>query len=110
MMRIQYSVGALVGLLLAAPAATSVAAQQPAPRAIHQLSLDSAVVMAEPASEVVGIAQAGVARAQGAQSQSQAVFWPQITGNASYTRTLQSQFEGAFGSDTSVAGPRCAAR
>jgi outer membrane protein len=91
----------LVGLLATSPLA---AQQLPAPQ-VRVLSLDSAVVLAEPASEVVGIAKAGVSRAQGAQSQSQAVFWPQISGNASYTRTLQSQFEGAFGSDTSVAGP-----
>jgi outer membrane protein TolC len=92
---------ALLGLLAASPVA---AQQHPVPQ-VRVLSLDSAVALAEPASEVVGIAKAGVSRAQGARSQSQAVFWPQITGNASYTRTLQSQFEGAFGSDTSVAGP-----
>jgi outer membrane protein len=100
MMRTSLSLGALLGSLLAVPAA----AQQPMPSTVHQLSLDSAVVMAEPASEVVGIAKAGVSRAHGAQTQSQAVFWPQFQGTASYTRALQSQFEGAFGPDTGSAG------
>ena len=97
MIRDRLSLIALLGLFLATPAA--------AQRAVHQLSLDSAVAMAEPASEVVGIARAGVSRAQGFQSQSQAVLWPQITGSASYTRTLQTQFEGAFGEDTTSGGP-----
>jgi outer membrane protein len=90
----------LVGLLATSPLA---AQQLPVPQ-VRVLSLDSAVVLAEPASEVVGIAKAGVSRAQGAQSQSQSVFWPQLSGSASYTRALQSQFEGAFGPDTGSGG------
>jgi len=86
--------------LLSFLAASPLAAQQ-----VRVLSLDSAVVLAEPASEVVGIAKAGVSRAQGAQSQSQSALWPQFMGTASYTRTLQTQFEGAFGPDTGTGGP-----
>ena len=94
--------GAVLTLVAAAP----LLAQQsiPAPR---RLSLDAAVALAEPASEVVGIAEAGVQRARGAQAQARSSFFPQVSANASYTRTLQSQFEGAFGSgsDTSSSGP-----
>ncbi len=94
------------GVLLIFAAATPLQAQQPAP-AVRQLSLDAAVALAEPASEVVGIAAAGVHRARGAQSQARSVFLPQLSANASYTRTLKSQFEGAFGSstDTASSGP-----
>lgn len=75
--------------------------------AVRQLSLDSAVALAAPASEVVGLAEAGVQRAHGARTQARSAFLPSVTGTASYTRTLKSQFEGAFGSgaDTSSGGP-----
>ena len=95
--------GAVLTLVATAP----LSAQQsiPAPR---RLSLDAAVALAEPASEVVGIAEAGVQRARGAQAQARSSLFPQVSANASYTRTLQSQFEGAFGSgsDTSSSGPK----
>src|SRR5437868_5279997 len=110
MMRTFERLGALLFLVpslsLSAGSATSLAAQQGAP-AVRRLSLDSAVALAGPASEVVGIAQAGVQRAHGAQLQARSVFYPQLSANASYTRTLKSQYAGAFGSstDTTSSGP-----
>jgi hypothetical protein len=47
-----------------------------------------------------------VQRARGGQAQARSTFLPQLSANASYTRTLKSQFEGAFGApDTSASGP-----
>ena len=85
-------------------AATRASAQTPV---VRRLSLDSATALAEPASEAVGIARAGVRRAEGARAQARSIFFPQLSANASYTRTLKSQYEGAFGSssDTSSSGP-----
>ena len=86
--------------------ATRLQAQSQAP-VVRRLTLDSATTLAEPASETVGIAKAGVRRAEGARAQARSIFFPQLSANASYTRTLKSQFEGAFGggSDTSSSGP-----
>jgi outer membrane protein len=61
------------------------------------LSLDDAVKMAESQSEAVSIARAGVQRTQGQQMQARSQYFPQISGTASYTRTLKSQYSGAFG-------------
>ena len=93
-------------LSLGAGLASPLAAQRPAP-VVRTLSLDSAAALAGPASEAVGIAQAGVDRARGAQTQARSVFLPQLTANATYTRTLESQFAGVFGGskDTSSSGP-----
>src|SRR5690348_516680 len=86
--------------------ATRLQAQGQAP-VVRRLTLDSATTLAEPASETVGIAKAGVRRAEGARAQARSIFFPQLSANASYTRTLKSQFEGAFGSssDTTSSGP-----
>jgi outer membrane protein len=65
------------------------------PRAI---SLDEAVRVAEAQSEVIRIARAGVERAHGQQYQARSLRFPQLSGSASYTRTLASQF-------SAVAGP-----
>lgn len=94
-----------LGALLLIVTATPLAAQQGG--AVRRLSLDSAVALAEPASETVGIAEAGVQRAHGAQLQARSIFFPQLSANASYTRTLKSQYAGAFGSstDTTSSGP-----
>ncbi|HWA40282.1 MAG TPA: TolC family protein, partial [Gemmatimonadales bacterium] len=93
-----------LGALLLLLSATRLSAQTPV---IRRLSLDSATALAEPASETVGLARAGVRRAEGARAQARSIFYPQLTASASYTRTLKSQFEGAFGgdSDTSSSGP-----
>lgn len=61
------------------------------------LSLDDAVKMAEGQSEAVNIARAGVQRTTGQQMQARSQYFPQLSGTASYTRTLKSQFSGAFG-------------
>lgn len=92
-------------LLLLSTTRLSAQIQAPAP-ALRTLSLDSAIALAGPASEVVGIAQAGVDRARGAQAQARSIFLPQLSANATYTRTLKSQFAGVFGPpDTSSSGP-----
>jgi outer membrane protein len=64
------------------------------PRAI---SLDEAVRIAESQSEVIRIARAGVERAHGQQYQARSLRFPQLSGSASYTRTLASQFSVASG-------------
>ncbi len=79
--------------------AGGLAAQAPT----RQLSLEEALSLAAPASEAVGIARAGVARARGQQAQARSEYFPQLTGSASYTRTLRSQFSGLAGSDTASA-------
>jgi outer membrane protein len=61
------------------------------------LSLDDAVKMAEGQSEAVSIARAGVQRTTGQQMQARSQYFPQISGTANYTRTLKSQYSGAFG-------------
>lgn len=87
---------------IAAPASTT------APRSGIQLSLDDAVRMGESQSEAVRIARAGVQRTEGQQLQARSQYLPQIYGSGSYTRTLKSQYGGAFGgstTDTTTAAP-----
>ena len=48
--------------------------------------------MAAGVSHTVRTAQAGALRARGQQSQARAAYFPQLTANAGYQRTLQSQF------------------
>ncbi len=59
----------------------------------RSLTLDEALRIASAQSEAVRIAQAGVLRAQGLQVQARSQYLPQISGTATYTRTLKSQFE-----------------
>jgi outer membrane protein len=78
-------------VLVAAMAASWVcpaAAQQ-----ARLLSLAEAVELAEGASENVGIARAAVERARGERQQARSGYFPQLTGSATYTRTLESQFD-----------------
>ena len=56
------------------------------------LSLTEAVALAEDASEALGIARAAVERARGIQVQARSGYFPQLTGSATYTRTIRSQF------------------
>jgi outer membrane protein len=56
------------------------------------LSLGEALDIAEKASESVGIARAGIESARGQQRRARSEYFPQLTGSASYTRTLETQF------------------
>lgn len=84
-------------VLLAHPA---VAQQSPEGR---PLTLAEALDIAEKRSESIGIARAGVGRAEGERRRARSGYFPQLSGSASYQRTLQSQFSG-LAADTS-AGP-----
>jgi outer membrane protein TolC len=56
------------------------------------LSLEQALSQAEKESESVGIARAGIEAARGEQRRARSEFFPQLSGSASYTRTLETQF------------------
>jgi outer membrane protein TolC len=102
--------------LAAALAAPSVGAAQttPAPAALpptsappqaaasgsRVLTLDDALALAEARNESVLIAEAGVRRARGVEAQVHSQRLPQLTGSASYDRTLASEFDGIFDTDS----------
>jgi outer membrane protein TolC len=69
------------------------------------LSLIEALRLADKTSETVGIARADVGRALGVRRQARSGYYPQLSGAASFQRTLRSQFS-AFrqGTDTSASG------
>jgi outer membrane protein TolC len=58
------------------------------------LSLADALSLAEGPSESLGIARTGVTRARGELRQARSELFPQLSGSASYTRALASEFEG----------------
>ena len=82
------------------------AQQSPQGRA---LTLSEALELAEKRSESIGIARAGLARAEGDRRRARSAYFPQLNGSASYQRTLQSQFSALeAGSDTtSTPAPAC---
>lgn len=87
-----------VAALFAGTAVAQEPAAAPSPQAAGRprtlvLSLDDALRLAAGESETVWVAQAGVMRAVGNQRIARSEFFPQLTGSASYTRTLRSQFE-----------------
>ena len=90
----------IVPAVLLLAAGSRAAAAQGTTRA---LSLEEALRIGPRTSESVGIARAGIARARGQQRQARSELFPQLTGVASYTRTLRSQFS-AFAGD-SAGGP-----
>lgn len=73
------------------------------------LTLEEALEIAEKQSETVGIARAGLSRAEGERRQARSAYFPQLNGSASYQRTIESQFSGLeSGSDTSSSpAPTC---
>lgn len=75
-------------------------AQAPALR----LTLDEALTRADPASEQVAIAEAGLQRAEDQIAIARSELYPQLNSNAAYQRTLQTQFDGIFDAPT---GPPC---
>jgi outer membrane protein TolC len=91
---------ALVALL---GATGTLRAQTAAPEP-RRLSLVEALDIAEAQSEAVGIARQDVARAQGERRRARSAYFPQLSGNASYQRTLRSQFS-ALQSDATTGPP-----
>lgn len=81
----------LVAAMLAAGATGIARAQEPG-ATVRRLSLEEALERAGRASEAVGIAEAQVQRAIGQQRQARSGYFPQLSGSATYTRTLKSQF------------------
>ncbi|HUF30479.1 MAG TPA: TolC family protein [Gemmatimonadaceae bacterium] len=81
---------AALGLVWSAVAPPDARAQENA----TPLSLDDAIVMAERGSESVGIARAGVTRSRGEIRRARSELFPQLSGSASYSRALASEFEG----------------
>lgn len=67
------------------------------------LTLDDALTLAEPKSEQVTIAEAGVTRAESEQRRAHSEWLPQLSASASYDRALASEFSGIFDST----GPSC---
>jgi outer membrane protein TolC len=64
------------------------------------LTLDDALALAEARNEQVIIAESGVRRARAGQDRARSEKLPQLAGSASYDRTLQSEFEGLFDTDS----------
>src|SRR5687768_15386060 len=97
---------AVAGALAAPPAApvAPLVAQQPVQA--RSLSLEDALELAEDGSENVGIARAAVERAEGERKQARSGYLPQLTGSATYTRTLESQFDIARDAAAQIPG-RC---
>jgi outer membrane protein TolC len=96
-------------VLLAAPstgAAQTVQAAPPqaTPSGARVLTLDDALALAEARNESVLIAEAGVRRARGVEAQVHSQRLPQLTGTASYDRTLASEFDGIFDTDSLSGG------
>jgi outer membrane protein len=82
------------------------AAQESQPRAI---TLNQALELAEKKSETVGIARAELTRAQGDRRRARSSYFPQLSGSASYQRTIRSQFSAlnVAGDTNSAPAPAC---
>lgn len=90
--------------LLAMTSLSAYAQQTPAALPSGPLTLEQVLALAEPKSEAVAIAQAGVRRAEGAQVQARSADLPQLSMTASYDRALASEFDGVF---DVTSGPAC---
>ena len=105
------AVGVLV--MLAAGATGTVEAQQPVPNARVQtpvgdtlrLTLSDALAQAEPASEQVGIAAAGVRKAKGAVMQTRSYLLPQVNLGPQYTHVFENPYQNFFPPDTTGSNP-----
>ena len=86
---------------LSAAAAAAQAAQPAAGTRV--LTLDEALELAEPKSEQVTIATAGVTRAESQEQRVRSEWLPQVSAVAAYDRALASEFSGLF----DASGPSC---
>jgi outer membrane protein len=78
-----------LALLSAAPAVLHAQPRSPA----RTLSLEEALALATGSSETIGLARAGVQRAQGGQYQARSALLPQINTSLNYQKQLQNQFQ-----------------
>jgi outer membrane protein TolC len=69
------------------------------------LTLEEALNRAEAASPAVGIARAGVTNARADWLRARSAALPQLSGSATYTRTLASEFSGLFSTSSSDTFP-----
>jgi outer membrane protein TolC len=88
-----------------ASAAPLAQAQQTEGAAAKPLSLVEALEIAERESESVGIAESDLSRAEGERRRARSSYFPQLSGAASYTRTLQTQFSGLQDEDQGSPAP-----
>jgi outer membrane protein TolC len=92
---------------------TPLVAQQPVPNAVVKvpgrdtlrLTLTQALAQAEPASEQVGIAQAGVRRTKGAVMQTRSALLPQVNLGPQYTHVFENPYQSLFPPDTTGSNP-----
>jgi outer membrane protein TolC len=89
-------------LLVAFAAPAGAQQRQAAPRS---LSIEQALDLAERESETVGLARSGLAQARGERRRANSAYYPQLTGSASYTRTLRSQFSALQGDSGATSAP-----
>jgi outer membrane protein len=73
----------------------------PATPKVVQLTLADALARADSTSEAVGIARAGLTRAQADWIRARSGYRPTLSGSATYSRTLASQFSGFASSNSS---------
>ncbi len=95
------------GLVLVVGGAAAAGAQEPReapPLPSGPMTLEQVLQLAEARSEALGIARAGVQRAEGEQVRARSGLFPQLSVSGSYDRALASEFSSVFGSD---AGPSC---
>jgi outer membrane protein TolC len=92
--------------LLAAPLAAQqdATARLAAPGDSLVLTLQEALRRAEPASEQVDIAEAGVRRARGARMQAFSALMPQVTLTPNYQRIINTPFDALFGDGGGIPG------
>ena len=86
--------------VLAVPLSAQAPAARPAPQAV-QLTLADALARADSTVANVGIARAGLVRAQSDWIRARSGYLPTLTGSATYSRTLKSQFSGFSSSSAS---------
>ena len=87
---------ALVLLALALAAATRRVEPAPASRTPRALSIEEAMQLAVERTEGVDAARAAVRRARAEVRSARSAYWPQLSGQVTYDRTLASEFEGLF--------------
>ena len=103
----------IAAALFVAGGMQSLQAQQPVPNAVVKvpgrdtlrLTLSDALAKAEPASEQVGIAQAGVRRTKGAVMQTRSALLPQVNLGPQYTYVFENPYQSLFPPDTTGANP-----